>query len=240
MPTLTDILADIRVLTESLPSDVDAELAQYVRDAQSEAEDRHVFLAMEAELSATTALGTRLLVAKPSLWLRRLDVPYWLDGNTGHHTRMDWASTIGQIKQRWTAGTADADRGSPRVLLETLTELHVYPLPDQSNPVGSISATGDYPIVVPYVARLVTLQTSGADQSNWISDNMRDYLVARAASEAFFYTRDYDAAAVWAGKAQAHLARAVRLDKRSRFHQAETLEGVGGSRYRAGQGLPWR
>lgn len=237
MSTLSDLANEVRVVTEDLPPEVDSEVEQFIRDAQTEGEDRHIFLAMETTATFITAPGVQKLSDKPTLWLRRIDRPAWINGLTGSQRSFEWSRDISQLLALYQVGTGPGSTGAPKHLLERTTELWVYPLPDQLNPIGLVEASGNYPVVIPYATRFALLDAP--TKTNWLTDNGRVYLVARAVAEAFFLTRDFDAAALWLGRARNHLARLVRIDKRMRFHQSETLAPSLDSARRGGPSRPW-
>jgi hypothetical protein len=236
--TLQELEQRVRDTTENLDPVVNAAVPDYLRAAQAEAEDRHIFLAMEgsvAELVTTT--GQRKLADKPADWLRRLDVPVWVHGMSGRHVPFEWAGSRGQLHQLYSASPDATHYGSPRHLLELEAELWVYPLPDALNPAGTAWSLGTYPVHIWYAARLATLTDPA--HTNWFSENLADYLVARAAGEAFLQNRDYDGSAVWIGRAREHLGRAIRRDKRSRFHMNQHLTPIPQSARRVGRERGW-
>jgi hypothetical protein len=237
MPTLQELEADVRATTEDLATEIDALVAAFIRQAQREAEDRHTFLAMEAVATFVTVIGQRKLADKPSAWVRKLDRAAWLHGQSGALVPIEWAASRGQMHALYGASPDVNWYGSPKHLLELGSELWVYPLPDDKNPVGTSWSLGTYQVTVLYGARLATL--SAPTDTNWFSENLSDYLVSRAASEALTRQRDFDAATVEGQKARAYLSRAVRRDKRARFHQQSHLTPIPQSMRRVGRERPW-
>lgn len=213
---LTTIIANIEQNVIDLPSDTDGRLEGWVNEAQVNAEDEYQFLFMRTSLFTDTTLGVNLLVALPALWIRADGDPWYRTG-LGVHKRMEWAPSELDVAKDFTAGLLTTDRGRPRTILETDTQLLVYPPPDASNTLGAFSSAGEYSIATPHYAREVVLEATGAITNKFTADvNLALYLEDYASGQAMIFNRDLDNGQVYLLKAQKHLSRAKSTDKRRR------------------------
>ena len=214
---LSTIIAKIKQNVIDLPSDTDARLESWVNEAQLDVEDGdYQFLFMRTSLFTNTTLGVNLLRALPVLWIRADGDPWYRTGG-GVYKRMEWAPSEQDVAKDFTAGVLATDRGRPRRILETDTQLLVYPPPDASNTLGAFSAAGEYSVATPHYAKEPTLEASGSTTNKFTADpNLALYLEDFASGQAMLFNRDLDNGQVSLLKAQRHLQRAVRLDKRRR------------------------
>ncbi|TVR78987.1 MAG: hypothetical protein EA405_13635 [Rhodospirillales bacterium] len=209
------IQSKVRDYLVDLPTETNALVADWVNHALRTVQDRHNFRAMEAQADFVTVADARVLGAKPSDWKEFRLLP-WLETADGATREIRWASSISEMVRGFGV-SSDHDTGTPRALLETPTELHVWPLPDGRSQWGD----GEYRLRVPYW-RFLPPMTAGATESFFTRD-MGWALVFLAVADGMIFNREEERAAVFISKAEQEIGRAVGLDRRSRIGERQTL-----------------
>jgi hypothetical protein len=216
---ITQILEQVRIEVLDLPDEVDGSLLRYVNAAVEQAEKGHNFRHMETTQAYISTEATRLLASLPARWKEMREPPYWTALN-GKRYEFDWGvSESDMVRQYGTSTTLDI--GSPQFLLQTETQLQLFPLPDGR----SDYVDGDYRITVPY------WQYS---EENWWTINEPWYLIYHTAGSAQLANRDKDQAAIMFQRAGGLLNTRVKLAKRSKVPRRVNMpisKGV----YRPGQ-----
>lgn len=211
MATLTEILERVRQNVVDVPSDTESRLLGWVQEAQSKAEDAYNWLSQRTSAGYATTLGSPVLATKPSNWIVPISNPWYRTG-VGKAVAMEWEPTTEQLNKEFSAGLLERDRGSPKVLIESPTQLLVYPPPDARNTLGAFSVAGEYQIVLVYRARATTL-TLAAQSNRFTTDpNLALYLEHYATAQASMFNHDPNGATHLV-IAQAHLRDAKRLQK---------------------------
>lgn len=213
MATFAQIKARVERYLIDLPEGVDDEINGWVNEGVRTAQERHSFRVMEATAQFTTTAGTQALT-KPADW-KEMRVFPWLDED-GETKEIRWAPSHSEMVRAYDVD-ADIDIGAPEYILETDTQLIIYPIPDDN----SLNTDGNYIINVPYWKYLAEL-SADAD-TNFFTETMEDYCVFFAVSEGMVFNREEDRAAVYVNKAAGKFNQAVRLDKRSRLPRRLTL-----------------
>jgi hypothetical protein len=158
---------------------------------------------------------------KPALWKEAGSAP-WLAFDDGAVREIEWAPSESEMVRQY---ALDAD-GRPAFVLETDTELHVYPLPD-----GRADwPDEEYRVRLPYWSYSAAL-SAGAD-TNSLLQLAPWYVIFYAVAEGLVFNRDEQRAGVYQGKAETQFVRARVQDKRSRLPDRMTLvprRGVFGS-----------
>jgi hypothetical protein len=218
--------ARVKAYLIDVPAATDAEVPAFLNAALRTAQDRHNFRFMEAEASFVTVEGERVLGALPDDWKEHRALPYLL-GVSGSTAEVEWAASRSEMVRLF-GESVTLDAGAPKFVLETATQLHIYPFPDGR----SLHPDGEYRIFVPYWSRLPDM-TAGVD-SNWFTDNAADYLTFFATAEGMVINREEERASVYVTKAENEFQRLVRRDKRSRLDNRFTLgfhHGVHATRF---------
>lgn len=168
-------------------------IPEYVNDAVRKATERHNFRGMKATAGTggvfQTTQGDHVLGAIPTLWKERRGRPLRVDG-FGKETQLDWISEaeVPKLYNRRDP-TNVSSQGGPRHILEGSDgSFYVYPSPNAQSPVGPVYADGDWRIVIPYWTYFVEL--TGISSSNWITDNMVDFVESWATYRAMRFNRD--------------------------------------------------
>lgn len=219
MATFSQIQERVNRRVIDLPPAVVAEVPLLVNEAIKEAQRRHNFRIMEAELEATTVAGQRLLAALPADWKEKRAKGYVRLGQDG---------AVGTLPVYWLASKEEAIRryplddpfstGTPRRLLEVDGELLVFPFPDTLSQWND----GNYRVVVPYWKYLPEL-VNPAD-TNWFTDNAEQYVFMWATGEAFAVNWDLERSLYWKTRAEKQFRLAQQADKRSRIERGMTLQ----------------
>lgn len=210
-----EIKAKVRDYLVDLPAETSALVADWVNHALRVAQDRHNFRAMEAQADYVTVAGARKLADKPADWKEFRVLP-WLEGPQGDTREIQWASSITDMMQGFGV-SATHDVGAPRALLETPTEIHVYPLPSGT----SLWPDGEFRISVPYW-RYFPSMTGAADES-FFTGALGWFLVFHATAEGMVFNREEERAAVFIGKAEQEFGRCVSMDRKSRIGERQTF-----------------
>lgn len=191
-------------------SDATGQIPAFLRQAQSEIEDRHGFMAMKASIErATVASDGHSFIDLPTGWLRPRDDPFSTDG-LGAIRPMGW---ILERYERNRLYPSTLTVGAPRHLMigdPNISKLEVYPIPDGLAPGTN---DGEYIISCPYWSRLSTL--SASSDSNWFSTNADHYLIWRAAAIGLAFNWGDDRAGVFAKMANDEMQKLIRTDKKS-------------------------
>lgn len=213
MGTFAQIKSRVERYLIDLPEGVSDEIDGWVNEGINTAEDRYNFRAMQATAQFTTADGVRELT-KPSDWKEMRVVP-WLDED-GHTEEIKWAPSHSEMVRMFNQDP-DLDYGKPKFLLETETQLIIYPYPDET----SLNDDDNFIINVPYWKTLAEL-SADAD-NNYFTNAMEDYVVFFAIAEGLVFNREEERAAVYVSKAEQKFQQAMRKDKRSKLPRRLSL-----------------
>jgi len=216
-----DYIIDLSAETQAL---IDA----WINEAVNAAENRYNFRYMEQTLARETVAGVRKLDDKPALWKEAGSSP-WLEYGDSAAREIEWGPSESEMLRQFSALD---DEGQPRFLLETDTELHVYPLPDGQ----SDWPDDEYRVRVPYWSYSATL-SNNADTNSLLSQAPW-YVIFYAVAEGLVFNRDEQRAGVYQGKAEAQFVRARSQDKRSRLPDRMTLVPRRGTFGSAAAGRP--
>jgi len=214
MTAFSVLQTDVRNFTLDLPAETDALVPDFIVKAIRDAEVRHNFRYMEAEVALVTTVDTRIVDTVPPLWKARLTDPYVLldDGTT---REFEWAPSASEMIRRYDNDTDDD--GDPEFLFEDQTNFSVYPLPDGD----SDYTDGEYRIYVPYYAFSAALSLD--TDTNWMTNNMRWYVTYAAAGEACLMNRDSVTASNLLTRAETQFQLGVKQDKKSKATRRLTL-----------------
>lgn len=195
------------------PASVTAEVGDLVNEAMRQLQVKHNFKVMEASLSATTTLQTRVLTSEPADFKEWRGRPYLLS-NEARATRLYWGSSREALLRRYD----DDTEGEPKHLLHNeSSQIEVWPYSDG----GSDYVDGEYRVRVPYWKFLAELSADG--DTNWFTTNAEDWLVAKATADGFSIDWDEERMAIWEQRAAAEYAEVVIRDKRLILSGMESL-----------------
>lgn len=211
-----------------------------------ELQTKHAFRVCETNTAVfQTTEGDRELGAVPANWMKWRGKPVLIT-DQGRTIPLDIAPDRSAAEADWgtdAGGEADEDAlaGHPRAVLISEPEdenataaFEVYPIPDGL----SLYANGEYRIRIPYFKYLTALSAVG--DSNWFTTNADEWLIWKAASEAFFLNWDQQQGLAWLQKANGKLQEVINRDKKERIAGLITLAPqprVNGSRLASNQ---WR
>lgn len=198
-----------------LPSSTQTLIGDWVNKAVRDAEVEHNFLHMLAEQTYITSPGVRVLGAKPALWKARRAAPSLLFDDGGDE-EIYWAPSGSEMVRVYDTGDPDDD-GEPVFLLETASDLEVYPFPDGI----SDYADGNYRVVVPYWSFSAVL-TDDAD-TNFFTTAGEWYTVFAAVAEGLMFNRDEERAVQYLERANQQLSKLIRADKSMRRARRDHL-----------------
>lgn len=222
--TVTTILAKVRKNVVDVPADTEDGLVGWINEAQQVAEDDYNWKGLESYWIPSTAVGTNNLavpafptVRKPADWLVAIGDPYWRSGDNGVHHQMVWGSSFLQLRKDYPQSNDVGYRGRPALLYENINSISVYPASDGDNTIGSFSADGEYDVIIPY-RRSEPVLTATTPQTNFFTEdvNLALHLTDYCSGQALLFNSDFDKANTYLLKAQGHLLRAKRLDKRGK------------------------
>lgn len=248
MATLAEIEQRVQDNIIHLPQAVTSRVLEWVQEAQANVEDKHDFQEMIYDWDgdatntdgATTTIGQITLAAGGAIELdavlsfgKILRVateiePYYIDGASGDHVRMQWIETRHQRNLIYPGETSATPpvpdyvkKGPPEYLYEQVvnsdtnpSSYFVYPAPDQLNTVGDFSGGGEYRIRFSLIRRIATLGDTVS--SNWTSGRVSEYLEHWATFRGLHFNRDYEAAQTHLALAQAALKKVIRRDNKRR------------------------
>lgn len=217
------IQADVEGRIIDLNTEVQARIVEWIQRAQTIGEEKHGFLAMEAEVSFTTVTSQRSLGTAPSDWLRHRDRPWFVDGRGGRHP-MEWL--VSDHDESALYSDEPTEVGKPKHVRELASSFEVFPLPDGLAVSGSVYSDGQYRVHLPYYKTVGALDSGGA--SNFWTTDGRYYLEHYAAAQALHYNRDREESIAEFALAEAELQRLIRRDKRDRLPRNVTLRPRGG------------
>lgn len=202
-----------------VPSTVtDALINAWINEGLRKAETRHNFRYMEATHSATSVAATRKLDDKPSDWKETRAWP-WVLRDDGSEFQILWAASASDMLTQFDDSDTDDD-GAPAFILETESELHLYPYSDGKSDYGD----GEYRVKMPYWKRSADLSAdSDAEDVNPLIGMAPWYPVWYAAHEGLLLTRDEQRAGIYLSKAETDFKLAVTKDKQSRLPDRMTL-----------------
>lgn len=178
---------------------------------------KHNFKDMERTVTFTTAVGVRILGARPADWKTPRGKPYFV-GDLDGFSELDWVSQLGQAYALF--GTdPDLDVGPPAVLNEDTVnkQFLLFPYSDGL----STNSDGEYRIAVPYWGYTDDL-TSDTD-TNWFTDNAEEYILFTAISQGFYLNEDEDRAGIWEKRAVDKRREAIVADKQRYSDETDTL-----------------
>lgn len=212
MPTFGEIKARVGEYMTDLPDSAPTLIGQWINHAARDAMERHNFRFMEATAAFTTSPGQRVLGAIPADWKEARALPWHIDGEGGGAgatpREFDWAATETETVRLF-GDDSVLDRGAPKMLRQTETQLLIYPFPDDL----SRWSDGNYRVRVPYWKYLPDL-TGDAD-TNWFTLNADWYLTHAATASGLTFNRDEQRAAVYLQMAERELRRLISKDKRA-------------------------
>lgn len=216
MATFSELQTRVRTRVIDLPTAVNNEVPALVNKAIREAQDRHNFKTMEANVSFTTTEGQRKIGDVPSDFKEFRSQPYY-EEEAGDSHNLTVTANLESVLDAF--GTnPDHDIGFPVVLLYNKDdEFEVFPFPDGN----SDYSDGEYRIEVPYWKYLADL--SGSDDTNWFTNNMEWFIVFRAASDAFAIDWDEERSNYWRQQAEAEFQRGLNRDKSLKLSPVHTL-----------------
>ena len=234
MAQFLELKQRVQSYLSDVSSDATDQIPAFLRQAQSEIEDRHGFQAMKASIERNTvAADGHAFIDLPSLWLRPRDDPFSTDG-LGAIRPMGW---ILERYERNRLYPSTLTVGAPRHLMvgdPNISKLEVYPIPDGLAPSG---VNGEYTLSCPYWSRLATL--SADSSSNWFSTNADHYLIWRAVAIGLSFNWGDDRAGVFAKMAEEEMKKLIRVDKKSNVMRRFDLPPRRGpydmGRYRGGR-----
>ena len=211
-----------RILTNIVDNndEVTANVLDWMQSAIYELEDLHLFKVNHESVTTATTEDTRLLVARPSDWNGIRKSPYYIDGYGGKH-QMSWLEDTEELDLSYSEDPDD--KGPPKCILVTDTELKVYPLPDALCSTGDVYSDGDYRVVVPYWKRLADL---GFIESNWFTTDHSltlQFIEQRVTAQCLDYNRDNEEYLKWLTRAESTLRKVKRKQKRDGFPTKLTL-----------------
>lgn len=212
----SEIKTEVESWLLDLPSGASTRVQGWVNEAVKAACKRKNFRFMEAEHSVTTTDQTRKLDDKPSDWKEARGEPY-LVNQDGSTTVIQWAPSESDMVRTFgyqapaEGNDAEIDEGEPRYILETTSELHVYPFPDDE----SLWDNGLYRVRAPYWKFLAALSADG--DTNEFTDNAEYYLIYFAAAKGFAWNRDEERAANFFQLAEREYQQFLRWYKRSQL-----------------------
>lgn len=209
MATFAQLKTRVKDYLIDVPTKTDALVGAWINRAVRVAEEQHNFRHMEALHEATTTVSTRKLDDKPSDWKENREPPYFLreDGST---REMAWSPSGTDMRRQFDVEDTD-DQGDPDFLLETETELHVFPFPDGASDWDS---DFEYRIKVPYWAYTAELVNDG--DTNWFTDKAEWYVTFFAVAEGLLFNRDTQEATLYLERAATEYGRVRTVDKRAR------------------------
>lgn len=228
MATFSQLQTRVAHIIIDTPASVQAEIPTLINEAIRELQRAHQFKICESSISATTALNTRTLVARPSNFQKWRDFPYLID-DQGQVRGLEWAASRVAAAREYgltEGGEADADllNGEPVALVETdptdelgTANIEVFPLPDDR----SLYTDGNYRIVIPYVKYLTPLAATGSQ--NWFTNNAEDFIAYRAAALGFFQDWDENRGTTWTQLAQSKMREIIKQDKYERISKVREL-----------------
>lgn len=202
-----------------VPSTVtDALINAWINEGLRKAEVRHNFRYMAQTHEATTVIATRKLDDKPALWKEAGAFPWYLRDD-GADRQILFAPSLSEMLGQYDATDTD-DKGAPEFVLETESELHVYPFPD-----GLSDWTGgEYRVRVPYWSYTAELDADDDDETDHPFLGLAPwYAIWYAIYEGLTLVRDEARAVGYLQKAEAELMLAMRRDKASRLPDRMTL-----------------
>lgn len=221
-----DYLIDVPSATSSLVDD-------WIRKALDRIQRNHNFRVMEATVEFITSQNTRKLGDIPSDWKEARSAP-WLHTGLGDADLIDWAVSGEQMRALF-AHTDTVDAGAPAYVLETETELEVYPFPDDQ----SLWTDGNYRVEIPYWKKL-TEPTANGD-TNWFMENENGEWVVTfwAVEEGMWFNREEERAKIFGERGVQEFRELQRHDKRTRIPRRMTLAPAPGV-YSTRRGRHWR
>jgi len=215
MPTFAQLKTRVSGYLIDNPAFTTALVGDWLNKAIDDAEGRHNYSHMERTLTGVTALDTRLVDTRPADWKMARAAPFYLR-NDGSTREMSWGITGQMMRRQFAEGDPDED-GDPKFLLEDGDNLTVYPYPDG----GSDYTDKEYRIHVPYWG--VTPALTGANGTNWWTDNWHWYLTFYAAAEGFLVNRDTTEATIYIERAEAERQKSVRRSKQQQTKPVRML-----------------
>jgi hypothetical protein len=213
-----------------LPAAVTARVGEFVNDALKWAQNRYNFEVMEEEEDYVTVEGQRLMdpAALPADFKAFRLAPQEIP-RLNRPRKIFWAPDRLEA-ERALGSDPDLDFGEPRVLLPAkmgLTgarNLEVYPFPDGNSDYDD----GEYRVRIYYWKFLPELSADG--DTNWLTVNGKEFIVARAASRAFRMNHNEEMETRFLATAQAEYLEVVRQDKLLKASRTETFKAYPGGR----------
>jgi hypothetical protein len=127
---------------------------------------------------------------------------------------LEWIPGIEDARSIHPQYTATSAKGPPRGLLETASQISVYPKPDAENPLGTYSSAGEYEIIVPYRKREAVLSAGGTTTNAFTTDpSFQLFLENYASGKAMLFNRDIANGQLSLQQAQDDLVTMKRTDK---------------------------
>lgn len=221
--TYGQVKTEVQSWLLDLPTGTVAKIDSWVNEAVRDACKRHNFRFMESEsVDQQTAVSTRVLVAKPATWKEARSCPYYVQQD-GTVREIGWGPDKSEMNRSYAdripqeTNTAAIDSGAPKYILETDTQLLVYPLPD----VLSGWTNGNYRVSLPYWAFPAVLSLDA--DVNFFTTNHEYYLIWKACAFGFAWNRDNENAMMYDQKAELLFQKLKNLDKLARLPDRLTL-----------------
>ena len=221
MATFSELQESVRRRLIDVPPRVEDEIPTLVNDAIMEAQRRNNFNAMRWSQDYLLPEGEKV-VARPQRMKQLRGRPYLsVNEASGFKLRvLDFSDYT----------TAETDsylvNGTPRFLVTTdgdaSDDWFVYPSSDGRSEFDS----GAYRVRIFYWRYFAPL--AGANERNWISDNVNLYIIAEATARAFLMNWEEERAAISRQEANTKLAIVVAEDRRAISSGKDTLRPTGG------------
>lgn len=221
MTTFQDLQNRVIERVIDLPPTVQSQVPALINEAIRSAQRKHNFRAMEGSVTMITTVGT--LVPTPStianfkeykdkgpyLFRALVRAKRYLTSSADDAALAALADINNPVEPKTLISAVDSNT--------SVISFTVFPYPDQI----SDWPDGNYRIVVPYYFYTPKLVNIG--DLNWFTDNMDDFIMREATSQAFMLDWDYNSAAFWAQQADIKYKEAVKADKMSRLGGVDEL-----------------
>lgn len=221
MTTYAQLQTAVEGRVIDLPTFVSTAVPGLINSALLEIQQGHNFRVMEAILNAqqTVVADGHELADLPDRFKEFRGDPYLIT-DAGD---VKWLSIAAERQSVVGEFAADFE-GEPKLLLvgepsddAGTAIIEVHPLPDGL----SDYTNGEYRIYIPYW-RYVTPLTADGD-TNWFTENAKEYLEDRATALGFQLDHDYDSMALWTQTAEEWKRKVIKTDKLMRLGGVSTL-----------------
>ena len=220
MASFSELQTSVRRWTQELPANIDSEIGALVNSAMDDAQRRNNFNSMRWSRDYTLA-EDQSAIARPERIKQLRGKPIYRTSST-HSAEM----RVIDYDDFHTSEIGVYETGTPYWLVindaDGQADWFVHPASDGNSSFDD----GSYRVRIFYYRYFAPL--SGANDSNWLTDNLDQYIVAEAAARALLRNEEEERAAIARQEANTRLDVVVREDRRAIASGKDTLRPIGG------------